>query len=105
LGLIVEEPDLPEGVKEFCSTWFYPWGQAVPQTWARSMFRLLAHRPDPDLLQQFYYEMRGHPDRELMVAVVRESWILGNPSLTGREIALLDECLGGGAGSAQSGEP
>jgi hypothetical protein len=60
-GMTVVEPELPPEVEaEFCSCWFYADGRVVPQSWPRTLFRILNRRPDPAELMQFADELRAH---------------------------------------------
>lgn len=58
MGFRVEVPELPQGVEfEFCSTHFKEDGTYEPLNWAKTLFRLLKHKPDPALYCQFFSEM------------------------------------------------
>lgn len=52
LGHEIEVAELPDDVDyEFCSHWFYGDGRVVPLGWAKTLYRLLSHVPDVDLLR------------------------------------------------------
>lgn len=76
LGHTVEVPVLPSGVEyEFCSTHFLEAGPAVPQSWPKTLYRLLGHAPDQFLFMQFKYEMRNHPRLGEFISLLREIWL------------------------------
>lgn len=75
LGFTMELPLLPPGVDfEFCSTHFYP-DHAEPTSWPRIIYRLLGHKPDPALLEQFKYELRAHPRLPEFLAFIDTVWL------------------------------
>lgn len=74
-GFTVELPELPSGVEfEFCSTHFTA-DAAIPTSWPRVLYRLLGHKPDPLLLQQFKYELRAHPRLPELLRFVEQHWL------------------------------
>jgi len=74
-GHEIEIPELPGDVEyEFCSTHFMRNGEAVPQSWARTVYRLLGHKPDRMLLEQFKYELRGLPSLPSLLERIAPFW-------------------------------
>lgn len=75
-GHTMEVASLPADVEfEFCSHWFMRNGPAVPLGWAKTLFRLLSHAPDLDLLRQFKYEMRWLPKLPAIVDWLSVNWL------------------------------
>lgn len=76
LGIEYSASEVPPGYVEFCSHYWELNGcKAIPLNWAKTMFRLLAHAPDLDLLTQFEYEMRHLPELdELLLLLRRIGW-------------------------------
>lgn len=74
VGLVVEEPDLPPGVVEFCSAYFWPDGRCYLTTIDRTTFRLLQREPSFAELQTWRHELRGHPELERYELVIKSVW-------------------------------
>lgn len=76
LGYTITYADVPpDALFEFCSHLFKRDGSAEPQNPFKSLFRLLLHKPDRELLAQFKYEMRAWPALPQIVAVLEARWL------------------------------
>lgn len=59
---------------EFCSTWFRRDGAAIPQSWPKTLYRLMGSAPDSARLVQFCYEMRAMPQLPEMKKFIQGVW-------------------------------
>lgn len=74
-GFKIEYPELPEDVEfEFCSHWFMRDGRVIPLNWGKTMFRLLARKPDPMERAQFVADLKDLPEKSQVVAWLDAHW-------------------------------
>lgn len=75
-GFKIEYPELPADVEfEFCSHWFMRDGRVIPLNWGKTLFRLLAHKPDPLMRHQFIGDLKDLPEKEAVVAWLDAHWV------------------------------
>lgn len=75
-GFKIEYPELPADVEfEFCSHWFMRDGRVIPLNWGKTLFRLLAHKPDPMMRHQFIADLKDLPQKQEVVAWLDAHWV------------------------------